>query len=113
KEVTIPLSPFGHAAKKASAALPATGAFTPRLPALDEFPRAKWSQLMQIRWRSTPLTLSGTDAILGLSTLREAVAEHIAPMRGIVCVPEQVVITTGRRSGLVCVSRVLADRGET
>ena len=112
KEAVIPLSPFGHAAKRASAAIPASGAFSPGLPALDEFPRAKWSQLMQIRWRSTPLTLSGLDAVLGLRSLREAIAEHIAPMRGIVCSPEQVVITTGRRSGLVCIFRALADRSE-
>ena len=87
-------------------------AFSPVIPALDAFPRAKWSQLMLCQWRSIPLTMTGADAVIGLGTLREAIATHIAPMRGIICSPDQVVITTGRRSALDCILRVLADRGD-
>jgi GntR family transcriptional regulator / MocR family aminotransferase len=111
--VPIQLSPFGHAAERMSSVISGGNAFSPIIPALDAFPRAKWSQLMQSRWRSMPLTMTGLDAVTGLGTLREAIAVHIAPMRGIVCTPEQVVITTGRRSALDCIFRVLADRGDS
>jgi GntR family transcriptional regulator/MocR family aminotransferase len=111
-EVPIPLSQFGQAAERMSSVIFGVNAFSPVIPALDAFPRAKWSQLMQCHWRSVPLTMTGTDAVLGLSTLREAIATHIAPMRGIICSPDQVVITTGRRSALDCILRVLADRGD-
>ena len=112
-EMELSLSAFGQVAQKVSCVVSNAGAFAPNIPAVDEFPRARWSQLMQARWRSTPLTMTGVDAVIGLQVLREAIAEHIAPMRGIVCSPEQVIITTGRRSGLDCIVRVLADRGDT
>jgi len=108
----MPLSFFGQAVQRANCVVGSCGAFVPNIPALDQFPRLRWSQLMQARWRSTPLTMSGLDSIIGLRVLREAIAEHIAPMRGIVCDPDQVIITTGRRSGIDCIVRVLADRGD-
>jgi GntR family transcriptional regulator/MocR family aminotransferase len=111
-EITVKLSPFGVAVS--GSRLDYTGnSFSPVAAAIDDFPHAKWSRLMNVmQHRAAGSATAGIDALLGLGSLREAIAEQVAPMRGIRCSPDQIVITSGREASLAIVFHLLADRQE-
>jgi GntR family transcriptional regulator / MocR family aminotransferase len=48
----------------------------------------------------------------GEETLRRAIAEYLTAARGVRCVPEQIVVTTGTQQGLSLVVRILIDPGD-
>ncbi|MGZ4778412.1 MAG: MocR-like pyridoxine biosynthesis transcription factor PdxR, partial [Thermoanaerobaculia bacterium] len=90
----------------------AAGPFTPGMPAIDEFPRRRWTQLVARWWRKAPLHLSGNEALQGLSRLRGAIADYVGMMRGIACSADEVIITAGSDQALHCIARLFADPGE-
>ena len=90
----------------------AAGPFTPGMPAIDEFPRRRWTQLVARWWRKAPLHLSGNEAIQGLSRLRHAIADYVGMMRGIACSADEVIITAGGDQAVHCIARLFADPGE-
>jgi GntR family transcriptional regulator/MocR family aminotransferase len=85
--------------------------FRPSRPSLSAFPRAAW-----LRSLRTALTTM-TDAELGYGdprgadVLREALAEYLGRVRGVVAEPERVVVTYGYAQGLYIVCRALAAAG--
>ncbi len=85
----------------------------PGLPAFDLFPRKLWSQLVsrQAR-RSSPADLTYVDP-LGLLPLRSAIAAHLGVARGVICMPEEVVITGGYLSALALILRAMTVGGNT
>lgn len=76
-------------------------------PALSEFPIDVWARLAArcIRNASTSI-LAGGDAA-GYYPLREAIADYLGSARGVSCVPDQIVITSGTQQALDLLSRVL------
>ena len=90
----------------------AAGPLTPSMPAIDEFPRRRWTQLVARWWRKAPLHLSGNEAMQGLGRLRSAIADYVGMMRGIACTADEVIITAGFDQALHCVARLFADPGE-
>ncbi len=86
--------------------------FRPGLPAIDAFPRRLWARLALRRWRSGDLPLAYNDPA-GFRPLREAVAEHVAAIRGATCGADQVIIVSGSQQGLDLAARVLLDPGDT
>jgi GntR family transcriptional regulator/MocR family aminotransferase len=89
----------------------ATHAFALGIPALDEFPYEVWRRLVAKRWRR-PGSLSGYGATAGLRTLREAIVDHVASLRGVRCSAEQVIVVSGAHQAFDLAARVALDRGD-
>lgn len=97
----------------AGAARSQWGAFTPGVPEVRLFPSRVWSRLQSRLWRApTPQHLSyATDG--GDAELRARLADYLQDTRGVVCTPEQLVITSGTQQSLHLVAQLLADAGDT
>lgn len=82
------------------------------LPALDAFPRKLWTSLTVRAARRL-----GTEALAhpdpaGWLPLREAIAAYLGVSRGILCRPDQVLVTAGFQGALALVTRVLLRAGD-
>lgn len=64
----------------------------------------------RLRLRETAIGNYGPPA--GYDPLRRAVASYLATARGVVCSPEQVIITNGAQAALDLCARILADPGD-
>ena len=82
------------------------------LPALDAFPRKVWNRLVAHRLRgSEPARLAYPDPA-GYDNLRARVATYLGVSRGVICLPEQVFITTGLRNSLELTLSSLSTIGD-
>ena len=88
-----------------------TGAFAPTLPADDQFPRRVFARLLARRWRAAAAGDFRKPPAGGLPELREAIASYLATARGLVCAPEQVLITAGSTHATGMLARLLLDPG--
>lgn len=87
-------------------------AFVPGVPALRQFPADGWARAATKAMRDPQAVyLADTDP-RGLPALREAIAAHVGPSRGIACSPDQVIVLTGSRQGFEMVIRLLTDIGD-
>jgi GntR family transcriptional regulator/MocR family aminotransferase len=88
------------------------GAFAPGVPEVRLFPVRTWNRLHAKVWRAAlPEQLTyATQG--GYGPLREAVAGYLRSTRGMPCVPEQVVVTSGTQQSLQLVAQLLADPGD-
>jgi GntR family transcriptional regulator/MocR family aminotransferase len=87
--------------------------FVPGVPALSHFPLDGWARATSKAMRvSNPTYLADNDA-RGLLTLREAIAGHVGPSRGIACDPGQVIVLTGARQAFEIAIRLLTEPEET
>jgi len=93
------------------AASPAPVPFRMGLPALDAFPRTLWTRLAARQVRT--LGLSGMDYpdATGLPDLRQAIAAYLAISRGVVCTPDQVIVTSGYQGALGLAAKLLLRPG--
>ena len=85
--------------------------FAPGLPDLAGFPRDRWLRSLRIAWRESSLDAVGNGDPRGVGELREALADYLARVRGVVADPEQMLICTGFRQGLSLTSRWLRANG--
>ena len=89
-----------------------THAFVPGVPALRQFPADAWARAATKAMRDPQAAyLADTDP-RGLPALREAIAAHVGPSRGIACSPDQVIVLTGSRQGFEMAIRLLTDIGD-
>lgn len=87
-------------------------AFRTSVPALDVFPMDVWGRLTSRRWRrSSPGSLGYGDP-RGLPALRRAIADYLTGARGVRCVADQILVTSGSQQGLDLVARALLDPGD-
>lgn len=88
------------------------GAFVPGVPEVRLFPARVWNRLAAKVWREVkPEQLSyATEA--GQRPLREAIAGYLQSTRGVVCTPEQVLVTSGTQQSLHLVAQLLCDAGD-
>jgi GntR family transcriptional regulator/MocR family aminotransferase len=86
--------------------------FQAGLPALDEFPYAKWSRYVARHYRSGAKALFGYDTAGGLSELRSAIAKYARTQRGVVCDDSQVIVISGSQAALDLSARMLIDPGD-
>jgi GntR family transcriptional regulator / MocR family aminotransferase len=96
----------------AGAAQQQWGAFVPGVPEVRLFPTAVWNRLQgRTLRRSTPEQMSyatgGGDA-----GLRQAISDYLQGTRGVVCTPEQIVITSGTQQSLHLIAQLLTDPGD-
>ena len=98
--------------REASAASLQWGAFTPGVPEVRMFPSQIWSRLQtRLLRQHTPDQLTYATGA-GDAGLRQAVSDYLQGTRGVVCSPEQVVITSGTQQSLHLVAQLLSDPGD-
>lgn len=83
----------------------------PGLPDFHAFPRARWQTALLRALRDLPDARLTYGNPAGAAELRNAVAEHLARMRGVVVEPEQVIVCCGVSHGLSLVWAALRARG--
>jgi GntR family transcriptional regulator/MocR family aminotransferase len=86
--------------------------FQMALPALDAFPRKIWSQIGARCVRATRIPDMANPSVLGLESLRTAIATYLQVARGITCSPAQVFITSGYRNTLALIAHALLKPGD-
>lgn len=90
--------------------LPEVVAFTPGVPAFDQFPTRTWARLLtQHVHRMQPDMADNDDHIGGYGPLREALTSYLRASRMVDCQPDQVLVVSSARAGLDLVCRVLGN----
>jgi len=93
--------------------LPDAVAFTPGVPAFDEFPVKVWSRLLADHAHKMHPELADNDAYIGgYGPLREALASYLRTSRMVDCGVEQVLVVSSARAGLDIICRLLANAGD-
>lgn len=87
-------------------------AFTPGTPAINYFPLPLWRRLYDRVLREEGSALLGYGDPAGESSLREAIARHLALSRGIDCDASQIVITEGALEGVNLCTQLLSEPGD-
>lgn len=82
-------------------------------PDARTFPLKAWSQHIKARLKSAGSRLTSYSDPAGLLELRQAIAKHLAPARGVVCDPDQIIIVGGCQDGFNLVGRLLVTPGST
>nr|WP_281365430.1 PLP-dependent aminotransferase family protein [Hyphomicrobium methylovorum] len=80
-------------------------------PDARSFPLRTWARLMTKRLLSAGTALTEYRDPTGLIELRQAIADHLRPARGINVDPEQIIITGGCQEALNLVCRMLLPSG--
>jgi GntR family transcriptional regulator/MocR family aminotransferase len=92
--------------------LPEAVAFTPGVPAFDQFPARIWGRLLANHaYRMHPEMADNDVHIGGYGPLREALTTSLRASRMVDCQPDQVLVVSAARAGLDLVCRVLAEAG--
>lgn len=75
------------------------------------FPLRTWTRLTNKRLLSAGSALTEYRDPTGVPELRQAIADHLRPARGIIAEPEQIIITGGCQEALNLVCRMLMSPG--
>lgn len=86
-------------------------AFRIGMPGLDVFPFDVWARLEARRWRRPSHHLGYGDPA-GYRPLREALAVYLRAARGVLCEPDQIVITSGSQQALYLIATLLLAPGD-
>jgi len=89
-----------------------SNAFRPGVPEIDRFPWALWSRLSAKFWRHPPRDLLSYGEAAGYAPLREAIADYLRSVRGLICDADQVIITAGAQQAIDLTARVLINPGD-
>lgn len=76
------------------------------------FPFATWARLLARNARRRADDILGYSDFAGHQRLREAISEYVGVARGVRCVAEQVIVTTGAQAALDLVARILMDEND-
>ena len=87
-------------------------AFRAYEPAIDLFPVELWARVAARVLRHAPRSLYGHGNAAGYPPLRRAIAEYIGTSRGVRCLPEQIIVTSGAQQALDLIGRFLLDPGD-
>ena len=88
-------------------------AFRPGVPALARFPMSAWKRSVDRAYQRGGVSALGYGDPAGEPALRQALSRHLAVARGVLCTPEQVVITEGAQEALALCVRLVANPGDT
>lgn len=102
---TMSSQPFHHGK-------PGITAFHPGLPDAGNFPFNTWSKLLTRRTKLARQELFGSYFVTGYPPLCEAIARYLGASRGVVCRPQQIIVTNGAQSAFDILARVLTDPGD-
>lgn len=86
--------------------------FSPGAPDISTFPFGEWARLLR-QTSQQPAKQECLDlSPAGLPELRREIADFLGAVRGLVCTPEQIVVTSGTSSALDLCSRMILDHGD-
>lgn len=88
------------------------GAFVTALPALEAFPMAHWSRISARLMRGDRGAMMGYGEPKGYAPLRRAIAQHLSALKGMICDPEQIFITTGAQQAFSLIGQLLLNPGD-
>lgn len=77
------------------------------------FPANEWRRTLEAKVRYGGTRLAEYQDPQGLPELRQAIADHIGPARGVSASPEHIIVVNGSQDGLSLIARVLAGSGRT
>jgi GntR family transcriptional regulator / MocR family aminotransferase len=86
--------------------------FRTSTPALDAFPYKLWGRLLARCWGNSGEELLPYGDSAGYLPLRKAIASYLSTTRGVRCVPEQLIVTSGSQHALEILSKVLLNPGD-
>lgn len=84
--------------------------FRPGAPDVSAFPHAVWSRYLAARSRSLRIQHLGYENATGIIELRKAILDHISTTRGVVAIPEQVLIVPSTRAAIDMLARTMLRR---
>ncbi|CAM3458872.1 GntR family transcriptional regulator [Pseudomonas floridensis] len=87
-------------------------AFRVGVPAFDLFPFALWGKLYAAFWRRPDPARLGYGDAAGELRLRELIAAYLRSSRGLYCMAEQIVITSGAQHAISLCAQLLIDPGD-
>lgn len=79
------------------------------LTAVDSFPFDTWARIAARQHRQTSSATLLNDDLAGFRPLRETLAAHLKSARGVICEPEQIIITAGTQQALALIAAVFLD----
>ncbi|QJD85515.1 MocR-like pyridoxine biosynthesis transcription factor PdxR [Cohnella herbarum] len=82
------------------------------IPALNQFPRKLWGQLAQRICADTSDEAFGYGKPEGSTELRAVLAQYLLRTRGVICEPEQLIITTGATQAINLIAKLLLPGGK-
>jgi GntR family transcriptional regulator/MocR family aminotransferase len=82
------------------------------IPALAQFPIKAWQKSLEHAVSAHAPTALNYGDPLGVWSLRQEIAQHLAISRGMRCKPEQVVITEGAQAALNLCVQLFSNSGE-
>jgi GntR family transcriptional regulator/MocR family aminotransferase len=82
-------------------------------PDARTFPLRAWSQHIKGRLKFAGAKLTSYSDPAGLLELRQAIAKHLGPARGVICDPDQIIIVGGCQDAFNLVGRLLVTQGST
>ncbi|MGH7803121.1 MAG: PLP-dependent aminotransferase family protein, partial [Candidatus Binatia bacterium] len=82
------------------------------LPIVGHFPFGTWARIVARRATVASVSALGYGKAAGYEPLRVEIANYLRRARGIVCGPEQVVVTNGSQQALDLAARILVDPGD-
>lgn len=80
-------------------------------PAPEAFPLKTWANLVRRRLNRSGAVLTEYRDPAGLMDLRQAIADHLGPTRGLTADPDQIIIVGGSQDGLNLIARLLIGPG--
>ncbi|WP_398464900.1 PLP-dependent aminotransferase family protein [Tardiphaga sp.] len=86
--------------------------FSPGAPDISTFPFGEWARLLRQTSQQPDKHECLDLSAAGLSELRREIAGFLGAVRGLVCMPEQIVVTSGTSSALDLCSRMILDHGD-
>ena len=86
--------------------------FQPTSPDMRLFPHKEWAKLFQRIWANPKAELLADIDPSGYWPLRHQIADHLSQWRGINCVAEQVIITSGAAEAMQLIGDALIEKGD-
>jgi GntR family transcriptional regulator / MocR family aminotransferase len=79
----------------------------------EHFPHDEWGRILGRYWRNPPITLLEHNDPFGWLPFRAAIANHLYEWRGILCEPEQIIITAGGMDAFDLIRRATLKDGDS
>ncbi|WP_315834411.1 PLP-dependent aminotransferase family protein [Bradyrhizobium prioriisuperbiae] len=86
--------------------------FAPGAPDISHFPFREWSRLLRQSWQNPRHPDCLDLPPQGHPSLRREIANFLGSVRGLVCTPDEVVVTSGTSGALDVCSRMILDPGD-
>ncbi|KAA8787227.1 PLP-dependent aminotransferase family protein [Paenibacillus amylolyticus] len=88
--------------------------FRPSFPALEHVPLQKWKRVALDVYHNFPPSMLGyQEDMAGDMELRQAICDHLLHIKGLHCLPSQIIVTAGATQAFSILGKLLLTAGET